>query len=97
VIDVYDAEREHLHGFVAHPTAVTMATFTPDGRCIVSASADKTIKIWDAETGTAVRTLEGHTGAVTSVCCTQDGRRIISGSQDRTIKIWDIGAAPLGG
>ena len=34
---------------------------TPDGRRVVSASEDQTLKVWDLESGRAVRTLEGHT------------------------------------
>ena len=33
---------------------------TPDGKRAVSASEDKTLKVWDLETGRALRTLEGH-------------------------------------
>jgi WD40 repeat protein len=51
---------------------------------------DKTIRIWDAETGAAVgKPLEGHTDCVWSVAYSPDGQHIISGSDDKTIRIWD--------
>jgi WD40 repeat protein len=55
----------------------------------VSGSNNKTIKIWDAETGQAPLTLRGHASTVYSVAFSPDGKRIVSGSLDKTIKIWD--------
>ena len=64
--------------------------YSPDGQRIISGSSDKTIRIWDAETGAALsRSLKGHTGDVWSVAYSPDGRHIISGSSDMTIRIWD--------
>jgi len=56
---------------------------------VVSASGDKTIKIWDVNTGTCLNTLHGH-NEVYSIALTPDGTRIVSGSWDKTIKIWDF-------
>ena len=63
---------------------------SPDGKRIVSGSLDKTVKVWDAITGKALRTLTGHTKPVLSVCVSQDGTRIVSGSDDKTVKVWDF-------
>ena len=64
--------------------------YSPNGRRIVSGSGDRTIQIWDAETGAAVgNPLEGHTDGVVSVVYSPNGRRIVSGSYDKTIRIWD--------
>ena len=64
--------------------------YSPDGRHIVSGSKDNRIRIWDAETGSAVGDpLEGHTDWVWSVAYSPDGRHIVSGSKDETIRIWD--------
>jgi WD40 repeat protein len=46
------------------------------------------IKIWDANTGECLKTLDGHSGWVRSVAFSPDGTKIISGSFDDTIKIW---------
>jgi WD40 repeat protein len=65
--------------------------FSPDGKRIVSGSADKTLRLWDAETGKAIsKPLKGHTGEVISVAFSPDGKRIVSGSTDRTLRIWHI-------
>jgi WD40 repeat protein len=55
----------------------------------ISASGDKTLKIWDTETGTEVRTLSGHTNWVNAVAIAPDGKTAISASGDDTLKIWD--------
>jgi WD40 repeat protein len=63
---------------------------TPDGRRAVSASADRTLRLWDLETGQTLRTLEGHTSRVTVVAVMPDGRRAVSRSDDRTLRVWDL-------
>ena len=66
--------------------------FSHNGIFFISGSSDKTIKIWDSETGQEVRTLTGHTSSVHSVSYSPDGRQIVSCSSfspDKTIKFWD--------
>jgi F-box/WD-40 domain protein MET30 len=53
---------------------------------LISGSLDNTIKIWDIESGKAIRTFFGHIEGVWSVAC--DKLRLVSGSHDRTIKVW---------
>jgi small GTP-binding protein len=60
-----------------------------DGRRALSGSADKTVRVWDAETGACLRTLGGHSGWVNSVALGGDGRRALSGSDDNTVRVWD--------
>ena len=72
-----------LHG---HSNGVWSAAFSLDGKCIVSGSSDKTIRLWDAETGEMVQPpLEGHESAVLSVAFSPDGKHIVSGSSDKMI------------
>jgi WD40 repeat protein len=69
---------------------VVSLSYSPDGQHVISSSFDKTIRIWDVETGTAVgKPLEGHTEGVTTVAYSPDGQYIASGSDDKSIRIWD--------
>lgn len=79
-----------LQTLEGHTSLVTFVSYSPDGKYIASGSWDKTIKIWDAESGKCVKTLEGHTKGVRSIAFSPDGKHIFSGSNDNTIKIWEI-------
>ena len=61
--------------------------FSPDGK--VLASGDKTVKLWNTEDGSLIRTLEGHDGYVWSVAFSPDGKLLASGSQDKRVKLWN--------
>ncbi|THU75288.1 WD40 repeat-like protein, partial [Dendrothele bispora CBS 962.96] len=64
--------------------------YSPDGRYIVSGSADKTVRVWDSQTREVVgQPLQGHIGWVRSVAYSPDGRYIVSGSTDKTVRVWD--------
>ena len=64
------------------------AVFAGDKK-IVSGSDDKTLKIWDVDTGRCERTLSGH-GTTVHCCAVLAGdKKIVSGSVDKTLKIWD--------
>ncbi|KAJ4359580.1 uncharacterized protein N0V89_000135 [Didymosphaeria variabile] len=57
-----------------------------DGQ-IVSASGDRSVKVWDVRTGACSRTFSGHSKGI--ACVQFDGRRIVSGSSDETVRIFD--------
>ena len=73
-----------------HTDDVRDVAFSPDGQTIASGSDDNTIRLWDVETGTHLRTLRGHTSNVWSVAFSPDGTTLASGSSDRTIRLWDV-------
>jgi WD40 repeat protein/serine/threonine protein kinase/TPR repeat protein len=84
-----------------HTDRVRSAVFSPDGGRIVTASWDKSARIWDAATGREVARLVGHTDRVWSAAFSPDGRRVVTASHDKTARIWDAATGrqilPLGG
>lgn len=60
-----------------------------DGQFALSASWDKTLRLWDLATGRTTRQFVGHTGDVMSVAFSGDNRQIVSASRDKTIKLWN--------
>ncbi|PTL76439.1 TIR domain-containing protein [Vitiosangium sp. GDMCC 1.1324] len=74
----------------AHPDDVNGCAVTPDGRLVVSASLDKTLKVWEVKTGRKLATLVGHGESVNGCAVTPDGRRVVSASDDKTLKVWRV-------
>ncbi len=83
---VSDVSRMTLRG---HADDVWGVAISPDGKRIASGSFDKTVKVWDVESGIELMTLRGHEDRVGPVAFSPDGRRIVSGSMDRTVRLWD--------
>lgn len=73
-----------------HQKLVNHVSFSPDGRYVVSASFDNSIKLWDGLTGTFLSTFRGHVAAVYQTAWSADNRLLVSCSKDTTLKVWDI-------
>ncbi|ANZ73997.1 BA75_00789T0 [Komagataella pastoris] len=73
-----------------HQKLVNHVSFSPDGRYIVSASFDNSVKLWDGRDGKFIATLRGHVSPVYQTAWSSDCRLLVSCSKDTTLKVWDI-------
>ncbi|MEG4913976.1 WD40 domain-containing protein [Microcoleus sp. B7-D4] len=79
-------ERNSLEG---HFASVNSVAISPDGKTLASASADKTIKLWNLQTHKLLATITGHTNSVYAVSFSPNGKLLATGSDDNTVKLWD--------
>ncbi|KAJ5631709.1 uncharacterized protein N7484_011809 [Penicillium longicatenatum] len=78
-----------LQTLEGHSDLVLSVTFSHGSKLLASASHDRTVKVWDANSGQCLQTLEGHSDEVSSVTFSHDSKLLASASHDRTIKVWD--------
>ena len=72
-----------------HSRGIMGVAFSPDGRRIVTGSADTTAKVWEAASGQELLTLKGQSGFIRSVAFSPDGQGIFTGSDDQTVRVWE--------
>ena len=73
-----------------HKREVACVKFSSDGKRILSGSRDRTMRLWDANSGEEIRTFAGHQNWATAVAFSPDGKCALSASDDATIKLWDM-------
>ncbi|CDF38694.1 WD40-repeat containing protein [Chondrus crispus] len=85
------SEKKVLRSFHGHRSEVRCVAMSGDGKRVASGSKDKSVRVWDVETGAQVgEALVGHTDWVYSVAMSEDGRRVVSGSCDESVRLWDV-------
>lgn len=79
----------------AHSATVRCVNFASNGRMLLSASDDKTVKVWALPTQRFMFTLSGHMNWVRSAQFSPDCRLAVSGGDDKTMRVWDVGSKSL--
>src|SRR6267143_345783 len=72
-----------------HTGFVTAASFSHDGRWVVTASKDRSARVWEVATGRVIAVFDGHTAAVNSAAFSPDGRLVVTASNDGTARVWE--------
>ena len=73
-----------------HDDNIWSISFNPDGSKIVSASSDRTVKIWNSQTGQCLKTLSGHNRPVLCVSFSPNGNTVASCGGHSIIKLWNV-------
>lgn len=90
LINIWRKNPKLVYTLTEHNGKVTTIAISKDCKRLVSGSEDKTIKIWNLQTGHLVKTLEGHIGKINCLAISPDNHIIASASNDKTVKIWDL-------
>jgi WD40 repeat protein len=92
----YNPKPALLRILEGHKGTIKSLSITPDGQRAVSGSEssfreeDKSLRVWDLESGECLRILEGHSSVISCVNITPDGRLAVSSSWDDTLRVWDL-------
>ena len=94
------AWQSHLFAVKAvfsHQDRVYAVAFSPDGKTLLTGSADKTARLWDAATGRPIGTPTEPPGRSLAVAFSPDGKTVLTGSYDNTARLWDAATGrPIG-
>jgi WD40 repeat protein/mono/diheme cytochrome c family protein len=89
------ADGKQVRAFGGHGGPVFKVVLHPKQPLLVTCSADKTVRIWNADSGAAVRTLSGHNDYVYAVAISPDGALIASGGFGGEVRVWKVADGAL--
>jgi WD40 repeat protein len=92
---VVQARLSNSGRMASHKDMITSVAVNSGSTRIASVSADKTIKLWDLESGRELRSIANIGGLVNAVSFSPDGKTLLHGAEDKTVRIWnaETGAA----
>ena len=95
MIRLWDLARSRTRWFRGGERRIDVVAFSPDGRTLVSAGADKVARLWRVSDGVPLHELIGHRGPIVAASFSPDGLRLVTASLDKTARIWnaETGAA----
>ncbi|KAI8815782.1 WD40-repeat-containing domain protein [Fimicolochytrium jonesii] len=92
--DTTNLPNTELHSLRGHSGPIHAITYSQDGNYILTASHDRSAKLWNPTTGLLIKTYEAHGKGVLAVAVPPagaDNSRFVTGSEDRSVFVWDVG------
>lgn len=83
-------EGKAIRSFVGHRKPVTCLASSPDGRRLLTGSADRTARLWDVSSGRKILQLGGYRSAVRAVAFAPDGARALVADDSGAVRAWDL-------
>ncbi|MDM8515092.1 DUF1566 domain-containing protein [Desulfobacterales bacterium HSG16] len=78
-----------LFHILRHRDHVCCVCFSPNGKFLASGSKDRSIELWDVQSGRQILTFKGHEDHVLGVCFSPDGHFLASSSREGLVIVWD--------
>ena len=86
-IAIWDRNGDRLQRLCGHEAEILSISVSGDK--LFSSSGDKTIRVWDLNTGDDISIIRGHTAPINEIKLSPDGRWVVSASDDGNLRIWD--------
>eukprot|EP00276_Gloeochaete_wittrockiana_P000081 CAMPEP_0184673892 /NCGR_PEP_ID=MMETSP0308-20130426/86931_1 /TAXON_ID=38269 /ORGANISM="Gloeochaete witrockiana, Strain SAG 46.84" /LENGTH=826 /DNA_ID=CAMNT_0027121429 /DNA_START=34 /DNA_END=2514 /DNA_ORIENTATION=- len=96
VVQVWDAHTGTLLRTLAgHKDIIWALSFSAGGKLLASGSSDKTVRVWNVESGETVEVLKEPSDSKLSSCLygvslSEDGKRCVAGGSDGTVHVWNV-------
>jgi WD40 repeat protein len=88
IVQAFNSPKVDVSPFDEHD--IVCATFSPDGKTLITGGVDRAICFWDVETGKRFYTHEGHSDSVALVWISADSKHMIAVSADGIIRVWKL-------